>query len=90
VLTCRILLKVSRASNHGGIAQHWQRPGYEQAAAEPQFNTDGRVLEPIEKIKLRPAVRRIEQAITDLAEVKQQDPGAYQRLAAGLRSILED
>lgn len=44
----------------------------------------------IEKIKLRPAVRRIEQAITDLAEVKQQDPSAYQRLAAGLRSILED
>jgi hypothetical protein len=44
----------------------------------------------IEKIKLRPAVRRIEQAITDLAEVKQQDSGEYQRLAAGLWSILED
>jgi hypothetical protein len=44
----------------------------------------------IEKIKLQPAVRRIEQAITDLAEVKQQDSGEYQRLAAGLRSILED
>ena len=44
----------------------------------------------IEKIKLQPAVRRIEQAITDLAEVKQQDSGEYQRLAAELRSILED
>jgi hypothetical protein len=39
---------------------------------------------------LQPAVRRIEQAITDLAEVKQQDSGEYQRLAAGLLSILED
>jgi hypothetical protein len=44
----------------------------------------------IEKIKLQPAIRRIEQAITDLAEVKQQDSGEYQRLAADLQSILED
>jgi hypothetical protein len=44
----------------------------------------------IEKIKLQPAIRRIEKAITDLAEVKQQDSGEYQRLAADLQSILED
>ncbi len=44
----------------------------------------------IKKIKLQPAIRRIEQAITDLVEVKQQDPIEYQRLAAGLQSILED
>ena len=44
----------------------------------------------IEKIKLQPAVRRIEQAIIDLAEVRQQDSGEYQRLAAELRSILEN
>ena len=44
----------------------------------------------IEKIKLQPAVRRIEQAIIDLAEVRQQDSGEYQRLATELRSILED
>lgn len=44
----------------------------------------------IEKIKLQPAVRRIEQAIIDLAEVRQQDSGEYQRLAAELRTVLED
>lgn len=44
----------------------------------------------IEQIKARSTLRRIEQAITDLAEMKQQRSDEYQRLAIQLRSVLED
>jgi hypothetical protein len=44
----------------------------------------------VEQIKAQPAVRRIEQAITDLADMKRQRSGEYQRLATQLRGVLED
>lgn len=44
----------------------------------------------IEEIKEQPAVKRIERAIADLAEMKQQDSDEYQRLVTELRNILED
>ena len=77
---------VKRARLHHG--QHGPKSSFRHNAWSIRDFQD--LWRDIEKIKLQPAVRRIEQAITDLAEVKQQDAGAYQRLAAGLRSILED
>jgi len=43
----------------------------------------------VEKIKMQSAVRRIEQAITELDEMKKQRCDEYERLAARLRNILE-
>lgn len=46
--------------------------------------------EDIDKVKVQSAIKRIEQATTSLAEIKQQNSGEYQRLAVGLRNVLED
>lgn len=44
----------------------------------------------IKEIKEQLAVKRIEPAIADLAEMKRQDSDEYQRLATKLRKILGD
>jgi hypothetical protein len=44
----------------------------------------------VEEIKVQSEVKRIEQAIADLANMKQQRSDEYQRLATQLRNILED
>lgn len=44
----------------------------------------------IETIKARQAAKRVEQMITDLAEVKQHDADEYQRLATELRKVLDN
>ena len=44
----------------------------------------------IEAIKARQAAKRAEQMISDLAGMKQSNPGEYQHLAAELRKFLED
>jgi hypothetical protein len=44
----------------------------------------------VEEIKVQSEVKRIEQAIADLADMKQQRSDEYQRLATRLRNILED
>ncbi len=44
----------------------------------------------VEEIKVQSEVKRIEQAIADLANMKQQRFDEYQRLATQLRNILED
>jgi hypothetical protein len=49
-----------------------------------------RLRDDIEAIKARQAAKRAEQVISDLAEMKRQDPGEYQRLAAELRKFLDD
>jgi hypothetical protein len=43
----------------------------------------------VEKIKTQSAAERIEQAITELAEMKSQRYDEYQRLAARLQNVLE-
>ena len=44
----------------------------------------------VEEIKVKSEVKRIEQAIADLANMKQQRSDEYQRLATRLRNILKD
>ena len=44
----------------------------------------------VEEIKVQSEVKRIEQAIADLANMKQQRSDEYQRLATQLRNILDD
>jgi hypothetical protein len=44
----------------------------------------------IESIKAQSAAQRIEQAIADLARMKQQHPGEYRRLAAMVGSVLDE
>ena len=44
----------------------------------------------VEEIKARSEVKRIEQAIADLANMKQQRSDEYQRLATQLRNVLKD
>jgi hypothetical protein len=42
-----------------------------------------------ERIKARLASKRVKQAISDLAEIKQRNPDEYQHLATELRRILD-
>ena len=44
----------------------------------------------VEEIKVQSEVKRIEQAIADLSNLKQQRSDEYRRLATQLRNILED
>jgi hypothetical protein len=44
----------------------------------------------VEEIKVQSEVKRIEQAIADLANMRQQRSDGYQRLATRLRNIVED
>jgi hypothetical protein len=58
----------------------------------PAFRELSKLWRDIEGIKSQPAARqarRVEQAIRELAELKQKDPAEYERLAAQFRTVID-